>query len=261
MGQTTHDNHYVPQFYLKYWSNNRNTILTHDLLVAHKNVKAWREAPIKGIACQRDLYTQHNGGSADDAIEDEFSNKYESPVKEVFKKVIADAAISDGEMGILVDYLVLQAVRTPAWFERVSEILKKVAGPTFESVVKEAEGLSRDELLKKKPTCMPQAPFPPVPFKVSIDREERCAELRMAVGRQSYQYSIGHFLKGPVNEALHGYAWRVASLRCTSMLPTSDNPVVSFCMRQDGQLGIKHASWHTRHDHFHATDLASSPVY
>lgn len=231
--QVTHNNHYVPQFYLKYWSNNGNSILTHDLLVAHQNAKAWRGMPIKGIACWPDFYTWHDV-AADDAIEDELSRKYESPAKGVFQKVIAGGALSDGEMDTLVDYLVLQAFRTPAWLNQSSRVAQEYAGPTFESVVREAVGLSRDELMKKRPTSAPQHPFPQMPLKVSINLEEGCAELRMDTGRQFFEYSIGHILGGPVGEALHSCAWRVVSLRHLPMIPTSDNPVVLPDVRQGG---------------------------
>ena len=47
MKDITHRNHYVPQFYLKNWSNDGNKLWVYSLLVPHVKVPYWKEKSIE----------------------------------------------------------------------------------------------------------------------------------------------------------------------------------------------------------------------
>lgn len=44
------NNHYVPQMYLKQWSNNGNTIWTYDTIAWSKRQKVWESKGAGGLA-------------------------------------------------------------------------------------------------------------------------------------------------------------------------------------------------------------------
>lgn len=48
--QITHNNHYVPQFYLKNWSQDGNSIFVYNLLVSDSRIPYWGRKKIKSTA-------------------------------------------------------------------------------------------------------------------------------------------------------------------------------------------------------------------
>jgi hypothetical protein len=57
--QLKRDNHFVPQFYLKNWGDNKKCVWTYNLIVPNANYPKWKRLPIKGIAFQRYLLADH----------------------------------------------------------------------------------------------------------------------------------------------------------------------------------------------------------
>lgn len=88
--QITHNNHYVPQFYLKNWSEDRNTIFTYPLLVSNENVPYWNRESIRNIAVWRDLYTRKIEQQEIDDFESWFDREFEMPMKPVLDKLLRD---------------------------------------------------------------------------------------------------------------------------------------------------------------------------
>jgi hypothetical protein len=56
--QTTHNNHYIPQFYLKNWSRDGISIFTYSLLVPDSRIPYWSRKKIKSTQ-----YKKHPRGS------------------------------------------------------------------------------------------------------------------------------------------------------------------------------------------------------
>ena len=71
--QVTHDNHYVPQFYLKNWSMDGKTVQVYSVLVSNKAVPLWEEKSISRIASLNDLYTRVEGEMPIDDFETTFN--------------------------------------------------------------------------------------------------------------------------------------------------------------------------------------------
>ena len=81
MRQITHDNHFVPQLYLKQWSDDGIHIWAYRILVSHENVPEWDYRPISGVAYQRDLYTSYDNGQEVDDFEKWLETEFENPVQ------------------------------------------------------------------------------------------------------------------------------------------------------------------------------------
>ncbi|MEL7570097.1 MAG: DUF4238 domain-containing protein [Eubacteriaceae bacterium] len=87
MSQITHKNHYVPQFYLKNWSNNGQTIWTYNILVSDNKVPLWRETAISSTAALKDFYTREINEEEYDDFEKLLNDDFEMPAKIVIDKV------------------------------------------------------------------------------------------------------------------------------------------------------------------------------
>jgi len=97
MVQITHDNHYVPQFYLKNWSNDGNTIWVCRTLVSDKRIPYWTTSPISNLAFYRDLYTiKKNGEDADD-LERKLNREFETPAYTVIEKIKEDQTLKQDD--------------------------------------------------------------------------------------------------------------------------------------------------------------------
>ena len=59
--QITHNNHYVPEFYLRNWSNDGKKIFVYSLLVSNTNVPYWEQKSIRSTAVWNDYYNFHGG--------------------------------------------------------------------------------------------------------------------------------------------------------------------------------------------------------
>src|SRR5262245_19597065 len=113
MQQVTHNNHFVPQLYLKQWSDDGIHIWSYRILVSHKKVQEWSRLPISGVAYQRDLYTTYVNGGEVDEFEKWLEQEFESPVQESIKKVLKDEGLSTLDWERVATFLGAQDVRTP----------------------------------------------------------------------------------------------------------------------------------------------------
>ncbi|MEE0343718.1 MAG: DUF4238 domain-containing protein [Eggerthellaceae bacterium] len=240
--QVTHKNHYVPQFYLKNWSNNGNTIFTYETIVPNKNKKLWRSGSIKTSSCWSDFYTLHIDGLDDDSFEKELDRKYENPAKPVFDKVRLDISLTTEEQAILVEFIIIQMVRTPQWFLKSSKILRD----SFESIVQNSvnktisdfesgklSATKKEELKKYRPeTKFVQ------PIKITIDKENSQLVATTYTGRVSFLSTIKQVVNGFVGRMLRSYDWVILKAPEGLSFPTSDNPVVIAGYRSDKELSF-----------------------
>jgi len=130
----THDNHYVPQFYLKYWSNNGNTIHSYNGILRHKSGLGWQTKPIKSTACLQDYYTDEIDGVDDDKVESLFE-KSENKTRPIFEQIKSTGFISDSEMSTLIDYTIIQIARTPAFYKFSNSITESMFDQLFRNLV------------------------------------------------------------------------------------------------------------------------------
>jgi hypothetical protein len=94
MAQLKHDNHFVPQFYLKQWSKDGNLIYSYRILVSDKRVPEWRLRSIRGVAFHPDLYTTISNGQEIDKFEQWIETEFETPAQEALHKVIRNKVLT-----------------------------------------------------------------------------------------------------------------------------------------------------------------------
>lgn len=123
--QITHHNHFVPQFYLRNWSSNGNSLWDYKLVVEDDREKTWRTTSLKTACTWDDLYTQRTAGSDVDDIENYFCDEYEAPASAILRKIISGAALSKNDINCLVDFWLIQHFRTPAYLIKNAKLTEE----------------------------------------------------------------------------------------------------------------------------------------
>lgn len=112
--QTTHNNHYIPQFYLKNWSQDGNSIFVYSLLVPNSRIPYWSRKKIKSTAVWNDFYTRNEGQKGVDDFEKWFDREFESSVKKVFDNLLKGHDLDKDESEKLSRFVGTQYLRTPS---------------------------------------------------------------------------------------------------------------------------------------------------
>lgn len=244
------DNHYVPRMYLKQWSNNGNTVWTYDTIAWSERQKVWESKGVGGLAYWRDFYTQANDDDTiDDSIETLFGNEYEWRAGGPLRKVREGEGLSSDDMAALVDFAILQMVRTPLWFMKSCAMMTSIFASATTEVLDRLESeleagvLITRSIQEGKEPLQSGSPFPQFEVGVEINEEASELEISLPVGRKNYLAGIGRVLNGEVGRRMRGYDWSVIEMPSDIILPTCDNPFVRLCMRKgarpslDGGLG------------------------
>lgn len=242
-GQVTRDNHYVPQFYLRRWSDDGTTVLDYSTVVHNDRQCNWRRTPIKGTAVWRDLYTQHDGADINDEVERFFSNEVETAASPAFERAMRPEEMSATDKESLVNYLIAQLFRTPRSMNRTAEILKskfaQVAEEAVNSAVRSIESSEFKDMERRAGASFTSlGAFPEIPLKIDIDRDGPAVRVATTVGREQFLASFGHHYHGRVGAVLRSYFWKIITVPDGISLPTSDNPVVLCHPEMPGKTGF-----------------------
>lgn len=118
--QITHNNHFIPQFYLKNWSQDGISIFAYSLLVPDSRIPYWNRRKIKSTAVWNDFYSRNEGQREIDDFEKWFDREFESPVKMVFNNLLKGQNLYKDESKKLSRFVGAQYLRTPA---RLNDLL------------------------------------------------------------------------------------------------------------------------------------------
>jgi Protein of unknown function (DUF4238) len=225
-------NHYVPQTYLKRWAfpTDVNKIWEYWILVEHENVSLWKESSIKLIANHLHLYTRIVAGNESDELERWFDREFETPVQNVLQKVISDNQLTPSDWRVLVRFLSVQDLRTPArlienlqwWNKTMPKSIEKIAQNTIQNL----------ESIRARGEEMPDVPSPlmenfPIRSRTEIKPEQEFGTLQVnvLVGRELWLSNIKHLLTKTA-EVLHQHRWTILSPPKGTNWFTTDAPVV-----------------------------------
>lgn len=241
MSQRSRDNHFVPQFYLKRWSTNGNTVWDYRTIVHHPNEPVWKRSSIKNSACWKDLYTQHNQETIHTEIEDFFSINVETPSIPAFQKIDNGESLNSRDISTLVNLLIAQLFRTPYAMFKEARIIRgsfaKVVQKTAETVALELSSGNIASNMMNRGNYAGNRPFPATPLSYKLDRSTDEMRVSTTLGRQQFLSAFGNLYNGVVGEALRSYLWRIIRLPIGVELPTSDNPVAVFGLSPlDGRI-------------------------
>ena len=215
----THRNHYVPQFYLKNWSQDGNKIWVYSLLVPHSKVPYWKEKSIEYLAVWNDFYTRNNGEKEVDDFERWFNKEFETPTEPIIQKLIEGKSITRQEEILLTHYVMAQDLRVPARVNFILDEAKKSLNSFMASF--SFDNVKEEDILKARHDEINDI----LPINVHLDKEKQGVEISTFVGKGVYLFALKHLLTSTVKKVEH-YRWHVIHASDGVSFPTTDDPVV-----------------------------------
>ena len=246
MLQVTHDSHFVPQLYLKQWSDDGIHLWSYRILVSHEKVPEWCYRPISGVAYQRDLYSSYVNDVDVDDFEKWLESESENPVRESIKKVLKDNNLLATDWERLAMFLGAQDVRTPSSYlesmERWRNTLPKLLEDTAQESVRILEQKQyRDEINQPMESDSPL-------FKNTLDIQIVSANesdsgqgyirVEVIAGRALWLESQKLLLTKTV-KALKKHKWSIVRPARGFQWFTSDHPVVKLNYYGKGDYDLK----------------------
>lgn len=247
MAQVTHNNHFVPQSYLRRWSDDGYRVHCYQLLVPNDNFPKWGLRPVRGIAYQRDLYTISVGKEETDEHEKWLEKEFETPAQDAIERVIQGRVLTSFDRERLALYMAAQDLRTPLsyiettarWRQQFPNLLQQ----TLNKTVKELEKSKRTGRTPKKRKQEKKPPFADS-FRIQINKDARPetkqAEIRVAVtvGRRLWIESQKYLLENTAQKLL-SHSWSIVEPAYGMEWITSDHPVVRVNYYGPGRYDFK----------------------
>ena len=240
--QITHHNHFVPQFYLRYWSCDGKSIWDYKLVVENEREATWRLTSLRTACSWDDLYTQRIAGVDVDDIENYFCDKYESPASFVLKKIDAGSAVSKNDINCLVDYWLVQYFRTPTFMNKLMELVPGA----FDRVAAQIPRLIAGYLQEKESgtdrrnfsQVAPLEPFPYQPIEIDFDLKSAEVTSAISLGRTSFLSSIASHVNGVVGDRVRNCNWSIVRPPRGRCFITSDNPAIAYRVNSRNEIEV-----------------------
>jgi hypothetical protein len=206
-------------------------VWAYHILVPDGRVPLWKERSSKGIAKLLHLYTQVVSGIESDEIERWFEREYETPAEEVLQKVTSDGRLTPDDWVILVRFLALQDVRTPARLVENLQRWRKTLPDWFEDTLQKCvdrleDITSRGEKLSPTNESPLTQCFPlRVTTQTNPGQDFGTIKAESAIGRGLWLFSIKSLLTTTAS-ALHRHRWTILHAPEGVNWFTSDDPVI-----------------------------------
>lgn len=242
--QLTHANHYVPQFYLKNWSQDGISIFVYSLLVPDSRLKYWKYGKIRSTAVWNDFYTRIEGKRETDDFEKWFNREFETPVKRAFEKLLSGNQINEEESDHITRFVFAQHMRTPAHYEELIKGWRREMPQTMEKTLRRTtKKLEKDPQIVRRKAKIPDY-YNLVPLIMTRDSDTSQLRVETSIGKGMYLFALKHALTKTI-EKLEKYQWCVIHSATNISFPTSDNPVICMNYRTEddydflGGWGVK----------------------
>lgn len=253
--QVTHNNHFVPQSYLRRWSEDGHRIWCYRLVVPQATMPEWQLRPVRGVAYQRDLYTSPPAGALEvDEFEKWIEAEFETPAQSAIERAIHGDVLSSSDWERLVLYLAAQDVRTPQNYiesvERWNAQLPEMMQKTLEESVQKLEDAKRTGRKPEIKQSSEKQRFADI-LKIHIDPnakpETNEGEIRIEVvaGRRLWLESQRHLLENTA-KILLSHKWSIVEAANDVKWFTSDHPVARVNYYKEGNYDLK-GGWGKKH--------------
>lgn len=246
MSQVTHDNHYVPQMYLKQWSNDGLQVWAYRILVSHDNVPKWTRRSISQVAYFRDLYTDIKDGEEIDEFEKWLEAEFENPAQESIRKVIKDNPLSSLDWERLAKFLGAQDMRTPLNYlestERWNNTLPHLLQSTLEEAVSKLEQKKNLEIATLPSENTPNLFDDILTIETVTSKKSKTEQgyisAEISTGRKLWLQSQKHLLTNTIT-TLKNHKWCIVRPARGYQWFTSDHPVVKLNSYGLGKYDLK----------------------
>jgi hypothetical protein len=233
--QITHDNHFVPRGLLKYWSDDKKTIYSYSLLVAHPSVPIWESKPIRGTAFRRDLYTSLEGELESDEVEKWLAREFEEPAFAAIENVVKGEKLKRSDWQALVALFVLQEIRTPSALEgfmrRWANSLPSLIEDTLHravAVMQSPKLLEAHERRNRLGYDRFRSKRFSTTLRIDVERGESMGTLAASVttGRALWLWAIEYMMDGKAIRKLLSYRWSILEAADGQQWPITDHPTL-----------------------------------
>lgn len=248
--QITTRNHYVPQAYLKNWSEYGENIWLYNRLVSHKNVPLWCEKNIKSICFCSNLYS-NMGKIKVDEFEEWITLQVENPYLAIAKKIIEGESLTNEDNLNISRYVFVQHLRSPAYYGK--RFTKIISGNDFQEMFyKTLLDFPNRKIIDTAPVithtlednCKISHEEYPIHANVVQGEDETEIYVEALVGRQFWLSTIVRLSKN-IEENSKRIKWTIIDSNSNDEWLTSDNPVLLLNQYKggdynlDGNWGVK----------------------
>lgn len=246
MSQRTIKNHYIPQGYLKYWTDSLDSKLyVYDTIVKSGTDPIWKKRSPKQVAYIEELYTYIQGSSEDDGIE-QYLNKIETSGLRVIEDIERSSSIESTQLDSLLRYVAVQAVRTPGHYRKTEKQNQEIMMSALERL--DLSNMKKDKNNKLiMPSPIAENAFDLIPMQIELERDKGFAHVT-CLGGKSLFLSKMHIVADRTYKYLMNHCWQIVTPEKNELWPTSDDPVILLnYMSQDeytfdGGIGQKNTS-------------------
>lgn len=232
-------NHYIPQFYIKNWSRDENSVLIHRLIVSNDNVKKWEKKSVKGIGFYSNLYIDVINNTDDDSVEKWLNESVETPAKQIIDKIILGDKISQDEYQIITRFVFAQYVRTPKYFKENVDSWKKTVSDFINNI--DLNNMIDNNIYKDASYNNKNDGSEHLPIRAEIVTNEdssKSLKVETTVGKGYWLFSIKHSLTNTINK-LPNYKWSIYQAPLNFKWVTSDNPVIVLNYMNQNEYDFK----------------------
>ncbi len=246
MTQTSRDNHFIPQFYLRNWSDDGKHIWAYRILISHKNVPEWEYRSIEKTAYLRDLYTTYMDEKEIDDYERWLGEEIENPAINTLKKVLKNNPLNSRDWESLIMLLAAQDIRTPLsylesierWGKTFPEILQSSVEKSLEryqQYLQQNRGIESPD--QKENFCGDN-------LKVEVNRDNNSVsgggyvKVDLQLGRSLWVQSQKWLLSNTV-KALKFHKWSIVRPSSGYSWFTSDHPVVKLNFNDENNYDLR----------------------
>lgn len=222
------DNHFIPIMYLKNWSSD-NKVFVYTLLVSHENVPLWSNKNVTKTGYRSNLYVRVEDGKELDDFEHFFDKEFESKASAPLKKACETGHLNSDDWKAIINFVLLQYVRTPVFYSKAIEIGKKVIPDELDKLGEKFGSLKT--LPEKNDMNSFEENLLPLSVKIISENNgdgNNIAYIETVVGKNLWLLSIKSIMSGKseIKRFFHRMKWSIATAPTGFSFPTSDNPVV-----------------------------------
>lgn len=232
MAERAQTHHYVPQGYLRGWSQDGNTVSAYRILVPSSEYPEWESRSLRSLAQHTDLYTTVHSGTESDEFERWLNEAIEVPAAEPLEKVRAGKALTAADWEKLARYVGSLHVRTPA---NLSESLERW-NKQMQGVLDRGMQRLKDRFanagrvpVDDVPPLDPTPTQHPLPLRISIEPSETAGvsalSAEITIGRELWLHEIRQLLTSTV-DVLIKHKWTIVQPASGLSWFTSDYPLV-----------------------------------